>query len=176
MELSGTLVNSAFLPSFLPSFLPLQPDYIAHLCLLPVGFPFLFRPVDNQGLCPSDISLSLNSPKCYTTITSHAARSEFLLGVLADKKKADSMDEAGEGEEADAADGHLILKDGEKDTTAGSTDLFLKSKLTYLSDDDGRERVVDEEVSLLSFRQFVQKLTSDIFNAQGNGVMVSEGV
>lgn len=51
---------------------------------------------------------------------------------------------------------HLVLKDGEADTMAGNTAKFLESKLTYLVDDEGRERVVDEDGVSLVVRSFLR--------------------
>lgn len=100
--------------------------------------------VDLHGNGAGDVALSLNSTRIYAILKSHAIRSEFLLGVLADKAAEDKS----EGEEEDGfvrEDGHLTLKDEEKETLAGNTDLFLKSKLKYEVDENGRERVMDEE-------------------------------
>ncbi|CED84000.1 arginine n-methyltransferase 2 [Phaffia rhodozyma] len=93
----------------------------------------VWNAVDNQGYCSADIALSLNATKIYKLIQSHAVRSELLLSFLSSKGRTS------------ASDSNLILKDGEEDTVAGNTDNFLKSKLTYEKDADGRERVVDEE-------------------------------
>lgn len=91
-------------------------------------------PVDNLGYCPADIALSLNNTKIYTLLQSHGVRSEFLLSLLASKGLDNKDDE-----------NHITLKDGEEDTMAGNTDKFLESKLTYVKDDEGNERVVDDD-------------------------------
>jgi type IV protein arginine methyltransferase len=89
-----------------------------------------YLPVDKLGYSPADVALSLNSAAIYSVIQSHGVRSEFLLTLLASKEQESS---------------NLVLKDAEEDTLAGNTAKFLQSKLTYDKDDEGRERVIDEE-------------------------------
>lgn len=93
----------------------------------------VWNSVDNLGNSPACIALSLNSARIYDLIKSHGVRSEFLLGFLEAKAEDPS------------SDSNLVLKDAEEETLAGNTALFLKSKLTYSRDEQGQERVIDEE-------------------------------
>ncbi|KAL7413701.1 S-adenosyl-L-methionine-dependent methyltransferase [Mrakia frigida] len=129
----------------------------------------VWNAVDNLGYCPSDIALSLNSSAIYTLLQSHGVRSEFLLSLLSAKSLLMPVDNPN----------HLVLKDGEADTMAGNTAKFLESKLTYLVDDEGRERVVDEDGNGVMMRWeegimrlTVEKLTEGMKGEDGEGLRV----
>ncbi|KAG8795840.1 Arginine N-methyltransferase 2 [Ceratobasidium sp. 428] len=100
--------------------------------LLETGSPW--NAVDNLGNCAGDVALSLNDVDCYTLIQDAGLRSEFMLHALQTKTS-------------------LTALRAEDNTAAGSTSVFLDSKLLYRTDKNGQEIVVvragDEEVGVM---------------------------
>ncbi|KAG8795836.1 Arginine N-methyltransferase 2 [Ceratobasidium sp. 428] len=89
--------------------------------LLEAGSPW--NAVDNLGNCAGDVTLSLNDVDCYTLIRDAGLRSEFMLHALQTKTS-------------------LTALRAEDNTAAGSTSVFLDSKLLYRTDKNGQEIVV----------------------------------
>ncbi|CAE6512088.1 unnamed protein product [Rhizoctonia solani] len=100
--------------------------------LLEAGTPW--NAVDELENSPGDIALSLNDAECYELIRDAGLRSEFVLHAIQSKTSVTALR-------------------AEDSTAAGSTDEFLKSKLTYRTDENGQEIVVvdidGEEVGVM---------------------------
>ncbi|ELU38290.1 arginine methyl transferase [Rhizoctonia solani AG-1 IA] len=90
--------------------------------------------LDELGNSPGDVAISLNDRECYELIRDAGLRSEFALHVIQAKTS-------------------LTALRAEDYTAAGSTEEFLKSKLTYRKDENGQEIVLldidGEEVGVM---------------------------
>ncbi|QRW22426.1 hypothetical protein RhiXN_10013 [Rhizoctonia solani] len=100
--------------------------------LLEAGAPW--NSLDELGNSPGDVAISLNDRECYELIRDAGLRSEFALHVIQAKTS-------------------LTALRAEDYTAAGSTEEFLKSKLTYRKDENGQEIVLldidGEEVGVM---------------------------
>ena len=90
----------------------------------------IWNAVDGVGSTAAELAMSLNYPEIYQSIKSEGVRTEFLLNLLESR-----------GEEGSTS---LAIR-ATDETSAGSNEVFLGSELTYLTDENGQERVVDED-------------------------------
>ncbi|KAK7053335.1 Arginine N-methyltransferase 2 [Paramarasmius palmivorus] len=99
----------------------------------------LWNAVDHLNNTAGDIALSFNDQVIYTLIRDYGLRSELLLTLLSSKKTPDPPSS-------------LIIR-GHDASAAGSTDTFLKSKLTFTIDEYGQEictvKAGDDEVGVM---------------------------
>ncbi len=94
--------------------------------------------VDNQKNSAGDIALSFNNQEIYHLIRDAGIRAEMLLALLS----------------ASPSSSDVLRLQSTDATAAGSTDVYLTSKLTFKSDEHGQEICVvnagdDEEVGVM---------------------------
>jgi len=127
----------------------------------------VWNAVDNLHITAGDIALSFNDAETYTIIRDAGIRSELLLSLLS-------------SHEISGSSSTLILK-GDDSTAAGSTDVFLSSKLRFTKDEHGQDicmlKVGDEEIGVMMgwergiMEQTVQKLCQNHDNTQSPKVL-----
>ncbi|KAL0577319.1 Arginine N-methyltransferase 2 [Marasmius crinis-equi] len=95
--------------------------------------------VDKLKHTAADIALSFNNARMYTLIRDHGLR-KLLLGLLSSKSDPERSS-------------HSLVLSNTDQTAAASTEIFLNSRLTFTTDEQGQEvcvvRAGDEEVGVM---------------------------
>ncbi|KAE8232486.1 hypothetical protein CF326_g2480 [Tilletia indica] len=106
----------------------------------------IWNAVDPRGFTAAQLAWSLNYVECYQLLFEEGVRHSMLMNMLS----ADDDDEDGEQaeEEVDPESGAITLRP-EGNELANSNAKFLQSRLIFVTDDDGKERVLDGDSNLV---------------------------
>ena len=114
----------------------------------------LWNAVDELGFTAADIAWSRNYTKCYDILFQEGVRQSFLVPVIARHAKLDekSMEMHGEHQasrEDEDGSTHVTLKSGSQEEVTYSNAEFLKSKLTFMKDENGQWRCLDKDNNMV---------------------------
>mgnify|MGYP001757274497 FL=1 len=108
----------------------------------------LWNAVDELGFTAADIAWSRNYTKCYDILFQEGVRQSFLVPVIArhaklDEKSMDTHAEHQASREDENGSTLVTLKSGSQEEVTYSNAEFLKSKLTFMKDENGQWRCLD---------------------------------
>ncbi|CAD6931323.1 unnamed protein product [Tilletia controversa] len=105
----------------------------------------IWNAVDPRGITAAQLAWSLNYVECYQLLFEEGVRHSMLMNMLAgddDEAEDDAEDEV------DAESGAITLRP-EGNELANSNAKFLQSRLIFVTDEDGKERVLDGDSNLV---------------------------
>ncbi|AXA49468.1 type IV protein arginine methyltransferase [Malassezia restricta] len=114
----------------------------------------LWNAVDELGFTAADIAWSRNYTKCYDILFQEGVRQSFLVPVIARHAKLDdeSMEMHAEHQasrEDENGSTLVTLKSGSQEEVTYSNAEFLKSKLTFMKDENGQWRCLDKDNNMV---------------------------
>lgn len=114
----------------------------------------LWNAVDELGFTAADIAWSRNYTKCYDILFQEGVRQSFLVPVIArhaklDEKSMDTHAEHQASREDENGSTLVTLKSGSQEEVTYSNAEFLKSKLTFMKDENGQWRCLDKDNNMV---------------------------
>lgn len=114
----------------------------------------LWNAVDELGFTAADVAWSRNYTKCYDILFQEGVRQSFLVPVIARHAKSDAKSMGIQEEhqairEDEEGSTHLTLVSGSQGEVTYSNAEFLKSKLTFMKDENSQWRCLDKDNNMV---------------------------